>query len=97
MSDKEPREQIPHLRGNVLNKSEERFGRKQEEYGDSWVETEPDYLWRRFEEEMYEFRQAVEHKRDGEEAGEQLADALNFALMFYARVRTETEASERCR
>lgn len=66
-------------------KSEEKFHKGKEKYGDAWLDVEPEYLCRRMEEELYEFRQAVEHYRDDEEAIEELADMMNFGLMYLIR------------
>lgn len=53
-------------------------------YGDSWLDVEPEYAWRRTEEELYELRQATEHDRDVREALKEIADMENFAKMFVA-------------
>ena len=67
----------------------------QDEYGDSWRGASPEYLYWRFEEEFYEFRQAVESGADRDEAIEELADIVNFGLMFLERVRAEAGITPR--
>lgn len=55
-----------------------------QKYGDSWTGADPDYPLRRSEEEDLENRQAVEHDRDREKALEELADYVNYRLMYIA-------------
>lgn len=62
-----------------------------QKYGDSWVECGPKYMIRRMEEEFYEFRQAVEHDRDDAGAIKELADVVNFGLMFLSHMEADDD------
>lgn len=62
------------------------FEAGKEKYGDSWEDTNPEYLWRRFEEERLEFRQEVEHYQCAEDAIGEMGDFMNFAVMYLTRV-----------
>lgn len=53
-----------------------------QKYSDMWTDASSYYLYRRMQEELYEFRQAVEHDQDKDEAMKELADVVNFGLMF---------------
>lgn len=59
-----------------------KFEKGRKKYGDSWKDVEPEYMWRRMQEEMMEFRQAVEHDKDAKQAIKELADIVNFGIMF---------------
>lgn len=59
-----------------------KFEKGQKKYGETWKDVDPDYMWRRMEEEMMEFRQAVEHDRDFKQAIKELADMVNFGIFF---------------
>lgn len=68
---------------DLLRKAmEDKHEQGREKYGDSWTDAHPDYHLRRMEEEFMEFRQAVEHYRDEDQAIEELADVVNYALMY---------------
>jgi len=69
-------------RDELVRWSKDKMQKGRRKYGTSWHSADPDYLLRRMEEEFYEFRQAVEHDRDKEEALEELADMVNFGLMY---------------
>lgn len=62
-----------------------KFISSKDKYGDSWQNCEPEYLYKRMEEEFYEFRQAVEHDQDKMKALQELADLNNFAIMYLIR------------
>lgn len=79
-------EQLPEAMDEKM-----RVGRQR--HGDSWLDIEPQYAFRRMEEEFYEFRQAVEHDRDEMGAIEELADMVNFGLMFLAHERSRDTGS----
>lgn len=74
---------VHELINKIPDRARAKFNSARERYGDSWVNLDdPTYLLRRMEEEFYEFRQAVEHYEDPEMAFEELADIINFALMY---------------
>lgn len=85
--------EIETYQDDVAHLSKRKFEEGRKKYGDSWTDAEPEYLIRRMEEEFYEFRQAVEHDRDEDGALEEVADMVNFGLMFLAQhreIHTET-------
>lgn len=69
-------------RDELPTEMREKMSIGEHKYGNSWIHGEPDYFYRRMEEELYEFRQAVEHDQDYDKAIEELADIVNFALMY---------------
>jgi len=77
--------EIETYQDDVAHLSKKKFRDSRAKYGDSWTNAEPEYLLRRMEEEFYEFRQAVEHDRDEVEALEEVADIVNFGLMFLSQ------------
>lgn len=79
--------EIETYQDDVAHLSKRKFEEGRKKYGDSWTDAEPEYLIRRMEEEFYEFRQAVEHDRDEDGALEEVADMVNFGLMFLAQHR----------
>lgn len=78
------KQSIKSLQIRTRVKATEKFEDKKGQRGNYWKHEEPEYHLRRMEEEFYEFRQAVEHYNSPEDALEELADILNFAL-FYLR------------
>lgn len=85
----DPRKMVNRHRDSVVDASVEKMLSGQEKYGDAWLDVEPEYLLRRMEEEYYEFRQAVEHDQDVEAAIGEMADVLNFGLMYLIRAQEE--------
>lgn len=71
-----------YYRAMLEDMSDEKFESGKEKYGDAWEDTDPEYLYRRFEEEQMEFRQAVEHYRDQREAMKEMGDMVNFGIMY---------------
>ena len=61
---------------------ESKWQQGQEKYGDAWLDADPWYCLDRMEEEFYEYRQAVVHHQDSEAALAELADLVNYGLMF---------------
>lgn len=82
------------FRDDVLRWSSRKMDKGRRKYGDSWVDASPEYLLRRMEEEFYEFRQAVEHDKDKQKAMEELADIVNFGIMYAVVKFVEYEESE---
>lgn len=80
----EPNDRIERYQNNVDHLMSEKWDQGRVKYGDTWVDSHPDYHIRRMEEEFYEFRQAVEHDRHEGAALEELADIVNYGLMFLA-------------
>jgi NTP pyrophosphatase (non-canonical NTP hydrolase) len=85
---------IARYQGEVLGLSGVKFQDGREKYGDSWQHRDPEYLIRRMEEEFYEFRQAAEHDRSETAALEELADMVNFGLMFLIQQDTDQEIED---
>lgn len=81
MSLAELRDELAERLPEVMEEKHQ-YGR--DKYGDSWTEAHPDYPLRRSEEEGMENRQAVEHYRSREKALEELADYVNYRLMYIA-------------
>lgn len=77
--------------GRLPEEMERKFERGREKYGDAWLEADPVYLRERMEEEMYEFRQSVEHYQDADEAVIEMADFVNFGLMYLVRSIEESD------
>lgn len=75
----------PSLR-SILQRARQKKWDARERYGDSWAWAhEPEYYLRRAQEEFMEFRQAVEHDRDKQQAISELADVLNYSTMYLLR------------
>ena len=82
MDDDDLLDKRDRLADRLPDSMEEKNKQGRMKYGDSWVESHPDHPLRRMEEEFMEFRQAVEHYNDEEMAVEELADIVNYGLMF---------------
>ena len=83
-SDRELNDLIEEYHLFASRSAHEKWERGKGDYGDAWKDCDPEYMIRRMEEELYEFRQAVEHNRDEQEALEEIGDIINFGLMFLA-------------
>ena len=75
-------ELMAELRGDVRVSADVKYDKGKREYGDSWLDADPWYCLDRMEEEFFEFRQAVIHHQDPDSAIEEMADMLNYGLMF---------------
>lgn len=91
----EHNELMAKLRGEVRASARTKYDAGKQKYGDSWLDSEPYYHLDRMEEEFYEFRQAVLHDRDPEAAIEELADVVNYGLMFAILTGLYDTATER--
>lgn len=84
MPSQDPVQNFDVYRDALMRIADEEMEEGKAKYGDSWLNADPEYMWRRMQDKLNNIRYQTEHKIDEEEALEEFGHLINYITMYMA-------------